>query len=96
MLGETVWGGIRSCGLIGGVVSLGVGFEVFESLCLAQFHFLSVSNLQIRCKLSATATCLTAAMLPATMVRDSPSETVNKPLVEWFLSCLGHGALSHH
>ena len=56
MLSGTIEGRIRRCGLVGGGVSLPVGFEnsIVHARCS---HFLSLSakNFRIKCKLLATA-----------------------------------------
>lgn len=65
----------------------GRGLWCFKSSC--QVHFLSLIPLQLRdrCKLwgTAPAQCLQTAMLPTIMVMYTPSESINKSLIKWFI-----------
>lgn len=75
---------IRRCGLVRGSVGGGVSLEVdlrLKSLYLAQCLFLCLlSTIRIE-NLSAISSgpCRPAAMLPAMIIMDLPSETLSKP-----------------
>jgi len=65
------WGRIKRCGLVGGGVSLGAGFEVSKVLTISYSLSLSVVCSWIRCQFSPTASapCLPAAMNSGMMFR---------------------------
>lgn len=78
-------GKIRRCALVGGGVSMGMGFEVPKRPCHSQ---LALSRACVsRCKLSVTAPApsLPVAMPPAMMVMES---NLGKPLAQNKLSSL--------
>lgn len=86
---------IRECGFVRGDVSLGVGFEVSKahakvsvSVCLSVCLSVPISW-PTACESDMNSQLLlqhhAVAMLLATMVTESPSETVSKPLVKSFL-----------
>ena len=86
-------GTIRRCGLVGGCVSLWVGFEVLEVQAKKSF-FLLPANPHIKPLVPSLAPCMYAARLPATKIMNEPFESVSQPKLNvlHYKSCHGHRA----
>lgn len=71
-------GKVKSCGLVGGRVSLGVGFNVLKATSFS-ISFLFIMDIVSTWKFSATTSVLRlpASMLPAMNIMNLPSKTIS-------------------
>jgi hypothetical protein len=75
---------IRRHSLVGGNVSLGVGFEVSKAHAKPRVSLPLDENVALN-YFSSTMSAKPAAMLPTMMIMDYISETLSKPPVKCFL-----------